>query len=94
MLARPSSSEVSPEALRLHLWPDDPLRPVLRFKMCIPQRRTATMTPVQTAGRASNPRSAPRASHSVRRRSGAVPLVGRPYGREVGGEWTIDESVS
>jgi hypothetical protein len=35
------------------------------------------MTPVRTAGRASNPRSAPRASQSAKRPSGAVPTAGR-----------------
>jgi hypothetical protein len=38
------------------------------------------MTPVRTAGRASNPRSAPRASQSAKRPSGAVPTAGRSSG--------------
>jgi hypothetical protein len=38
------------------------------------------MTPVRTAGPASNPRSAPRASQSAKRPSGAVPPAGRSSG--------------
>ena len=43
------------------------------------RRTTARETPVRTAGRASNPQSALRASHSVRRRSGAVQTARRSF---------------
>jgi hypothetical protein len=45
-----------------------------------PRRRTPMTTLVRTAARASNPRSAVRASSFARRRSGAVPPAGRSSG--------------